>query len=114
MRLSRWVASALISRNEVIDLRSLKTVATIDVPEQAARIDFWKTEAPPPVALLVRGRYRFRGIALRQGKAHNFACGSGKAVGTNVFTFSSRLGAFEYASAKSFICSVPLWSASCS
>jgi hypothetical protein len=57
---------------------SLKTAGTIDVPEQAAGIDFWKTEAPPPVALLVRGRYRFRGIALRQGKAHNFACGSGK------------------------------------
>ncbi len=30
---------------EVIDLQSLKTVATIDVPEQAAGIDFWKTEA---------------------------------------------------------------------
>jgi DNA-binding beta-propeller fold protein YncE len=29
---------------EVIDLQSLKTVATIDVPEQAAGIDFWKTE----------------------------------------------------------------------
>ena len=25
------------------DLQSLKTVATIDVPEQAAGIDFWKT-----------------------------------------------------------------------
>jgi len=33
---------------EVIDLQSLKTVATIDVPEQAAGIDFWKTEAPRP------------------------------------------------------------------
>jgi DNA-binding beta-propeller fold protein YncE len=29
---------------EVIDLQSLKTVTTIDVPEQAAGIDFWKTE----------------------------------------------------------------------
>ena len=33
---------------EVIDLQSLKTVATIDVPQQAAGIDFWKTEAPRP------------------------------------------------------------------
>jgi DNA-binding beta-propeller fold protein YncE len=30
---------------EVIDLASLKTVATIDTPPQAAGIDFWKTEA---------------------------------------------------------------------
>jgi WD40 repeat protein len=30
---------------EVIDLESLKTVATVDVPPQAAGIDFWKTEA---------------------------------------------------------------------
>jgi hypothetical protein len=30
---------------EVIDLGSLTTVATVDVPEQAAGIDFWKTEA---------------------------------------------------------------------
>jgi DNA-binding beta-propeller fold protein YncE len=29
---------------EVIDLDSLKTVATVDVPTQAAGIDFWKTE----------------------------------------------------------------------
>jgi DNA-binding beta-propeller fold protein YncE len=29
---------------EVIDLHSLKTVATVDVPEQAVGIDFWKTE----------------------------------------------------------------------
>ncbi|HXG65534.1 MAG TPA: YncE family protein, partial [Blastocatellia bacterium] len=29
---------------EVIDLDSLKTVATVDVPEQAAGIDFYKTE----------------------------------------------------------------------
>jgi DNA-binding beta-propeller fold protein YncE len=29
---------------EVIDLQSLTTVATLDVPEQAAGIDFWKTE----------------------------------------------------------------------
>jgi DNA-binding beta-propeller fold protein YncE len=29
---------------EVIDLESLKTVATVDVPEQAVGIDFWKTE----------------------------------------------------------------------
>lgn len=33
---------------EIIDLQSLKTVATIDVPEQAAGIDFWKTEATHP------------------------------------------------------------------
>jgi DNA-binding beta-propeller fold protein YncE len=31
---------------EVIDLQSLKTVATLDVPPQAAGIDFWKAEAP--------------------------------------------------------------------
>ena len=31
---------------EVIDLQSLMTVATIDVPEQAAGSIFWKTEAP--------------------------------------------------------------------
>jgi len=30
---------------EVIDLRALKTVATVDVPEQAVGIDFWKTES---------------------------------------------------------------------
>jgi DNA-binding beta-propeller fold protein YncE len=29
---------------EVIDLGSMKTVATVDVPPQAAGIDFWKTE----------------------------------------------------------------------
>ena len=29
---------------EVIDLDSLKTVATVDVGAQAAGIDFWKTE----------------------------------------------------------------------
>lgn len=29
---------------EVIDLEALKTVATVDVPEQAVGIDFWKTE----------------------------------------------------------------------
>jgi DNA-binding beta-propeller fold protein YncE len=29
---------------EVIDLDAMKTVATIDVPQQAAGIDFWKTE----------------------------------------------------------------------
>jgi DNA-binding beta-propeller fold protein YncE len=33
---------------DVIDLQSLKTVTTIDVPEQAAGIDFWKTEATHP------------------------------------------------------------------
>jgi DNA-binding beta-propeller fold protein YncE len=32
---------------EVIDLQSLKTVATVDVPEQAVGIDFWKTEPHP-------------------------------------------------------------------
>lgn len=32
---------------EVIDLESLKTVATVDVPEQAVGIDFWKTEPHP-------------------------------------------------------------------
>jgi hypothetical protein len=31
----------------VIDLQSLKTVATVDVPEQAVGIDFWKTEPHP-------------------------------------------------------------------
>jgi len=34
---------------EVIDLHSLKTVATVDVPEQAVGIDFWKVETPAPV-----------------------------------------------------------------
>lgn len=29
---------------EIIDLQSFKTVATVDVPEQAVGIDFWKTE----------------------------------------------------------------------
>ena len=29
---------------EVIDLEALKTVATVDVPIQAAGIDFWKME----------------------------------------------------------------------
>jgi hypothetical protein len=29
---------------EVIDLNSMKTVATVDVPPQAAGIDFWKME----------------------------------------------------------------------
>ncbi len=33
---------------EVIDLQSLKTVATVDVPPQAAGIDFWKTETSKP------------------------------------------------------------------
>jgi DNA-binding beta-propeller fold protein YncE len=33
---------------EVIDLKSLKTVATVDVPPQAAGIDFWKTEPSKP------------------------------------------------------------------
>jgi DNA-binding beta-propeller fold protein YncE len=32
---------------EVIDLRSLKTVATVDVPEQAVGIDFWKSQPHP-------------------------------------------------------------------
>ena len=36
---------------EVIDLQSLKTVATVDVPEQAAGIDFWKTEGPHGLSL---------------------------------------------------------------
>jgi hypothetical protein len=31
---------------EVIDLQSLKTVATVDVPEQAAGIDFYRVETP--------------------------------------------------------------------
>jgi DNA-binding beta-propeller fold protein YncE len=35
---------------EVIDLGSMTTVATLDVPQQAAGIDFWKTE--PTVKLL--------------------------------------------------------------
>jgi DNA-binding beta-propeller fold protein YncE len=33
---------------EVIDLDTLKTVATLDVPTQAAGIDFWKTEPSKP------------------------------------------------------------------
>jgi DNA-binding beta-propeller fold protein YncE len=33
---------------EVIDLGSLKTVATVDVPPQAAGIDFWKMEPSKP------------------------------------------------------------------
>jgi hypothetical protein len=33
---------------EVIDLGSLKTVTTVDVPTQAAGIDFWKTEPSKP------------------------------------------------------------------
>ncbi|HXZ14338.1 MAG TPA: YncE family protein [Candidatus Sulfotelmatobacter sp.] len=33
---------------EVIDLDALKTVATVDLPEQAAGIDFWKTEPSKP------------------------------------------------------------------
>jgi DNA-binding beta-propeller fold protein YncE len=31
---------------EVIDLRALRTVATVDVGQQAGGIDFWKTEPP--------------------------------------------------------------------
>jgi hypothetical protein len=31
---------------EIIDLEALKTVATVDVPQQAAGIDFWKAELP--------------------------------------------------------------------
>ena len=31
---------------EIIDLKAMKTVATVDVPRQAAGIDFYKTEAP--------------------------------------------------------------------
>jgi DNA-binding beta-propeller fold protein YncE len=33
---------------EVIDLGAMKTVATIDLPPQAAGIDFWKTEPSKP------------------------------------------------------------------
>jgi DNA-binding beta-propeller fold protein YncE len=33
---------------EVIDLRSLKTIATVDVGPQAAGIDFWKMEPSKP------------------------------------------------------------------
>jgi hypothetical protein len=33
---------------EVVDLERPRTVATIDVPEQAAGLDFWKTEALHP------------------------------------------------------------------
>jgi DNA-binding beta-propeller fold protein YncE len=32
---------------EIIDLNAMKTVATVDVPRQAAGIDFYKTEASP-------------------------------------------------------------------
>jgi DNA-binding beta-propeller fold protein YncE len=35
---------------EVIDLQALKTVATVDVPQQAVGIDFWKTEVHSPKA----------------------------------------------------------------
>ena len=31
---------------EIIDLRALKTVATVDIGQMAGGIDFWKTEAP--------------------------------------------------------------------
>ena len=31
---------------EIIDLETLKTVATVDTPEQAAGIDFFKIESP--------------------------------------------------------------------
>jgi hypothetical protein len=30
---------------EVIDLQSLKTAATVDVPQQAVGIDFWKVQS---------------------------------------------------------------------
>jgi len=33
---------------EVIDLNSLTNAGTLDVPQQAAGIDFWKTEPPKP------------------------------------------------------------------
>ena len=33
---------------EVIDLTSLTNIGTLDVPQQAAGIDFWKTEPPKP------------------------------------------------------------------
>jgi DNA-binding beta-propeller fold protein YncE len=33
---------------EVIDLESLKTLATVDLPQQAAGVDFWKTEPSKP------------------------------------------------------------------
>jgi hypothetical protein len=32
----------------VIDLGAMRTVATIDLPPQAAGIDFWKTEPSKP------------------------------------------------------------------
>ena len=35
---------------EIIDLAALKTVATVDVPEQAAGIDFWKMEPATPTS----------------------------------------------------------------
>ena len=35
---------------EVIDLQALKTVATVDVPQQAVGIDYWKTEVHSPPA----------------------------------------------------------------
>jgi len=35
---------------EIIDLQTLKTVATVDVPQQAVGIDFWKTEVRSPKA----------------------------------------------------------------
>ena len=33
---------------EIIDLRALRTVASVDVGQQAGGIDFWKTEAVIP------------------------------------------------------------------
>ena len=39
----QWIA-ADPGTVEVIDLRSLKTVATVDVAPQAGGIDFWKME----------------------------------------------------------------------
>ena len=35
-------------KTSIDDLQSLKTEATIDCPQQAADIDYWKTEASPP------------------------------------------------------------------
>ena len=33
---------------DVIDLRTLARVASVDVGQQAGGIDFWKSEAPAP------------------------------------------------------------------
>jgi hypothetical protein len=64
----------------IIDLQSLKTAATIDVPQQAAGIDYWKTEASPlSTTGLARSTYGFRGIAPKSSRAQSqFAANPGE------------------------------------